>query len=171
MFPSFNRHVIVFPVPEPFASRLEAMRKQYDTFTRQWLPPHITVIPPFEHFITQQEIDAIRVLRVDVVATFAGWGSFQRSRTSVLFLKLDEHTVDAAREQLLQSAPTFRSFADGNSHSHVTVVSRIPNEQFEDVAKVVTAETVEGTFAVDRFMLYRWDDELRRWIALTMPLT
>lgn len=162
-----NRHTIVALVPEPFGSRLAALRHRYDVFTRQWLPPHITIIPPFELFLSRAEVEAVRDFRSETSATFDGWGVFRRSETSVLHLKLRDHKFFEIRDQLVQALPQLAPFKPDEIEAHVTAVSRIPNEQLADVESVVTSEQIEGTFTVDRLMLYRWDDEVRRWIALT----
>jgi len=162
------RYTIAALVPEPFASQLAAMRRKYDIYTRQWLPPHITILPPFEYDLTRDDIDIIREFPVNVSATFDGWAAFRRSLTSVLFLKLRDHAFPELLEGVLRTLPQLGQFRPRDFDGHVTVVSRIPNDAFSQVESTVSKESVEGTFSVDRLMLYRWDDELRRWIAVTM---
>jgi 2'-5' RNA ligase len=163
-----TRYTIATLVPEPYASQLGAMRKEYDVFTRQWLPPHVTIIPPFELDLSRDEIATLREFPVNVSATFDGWSDFRRSTTSVLVLMLRDHKFRDLLENILRTLPKLEPFRPQEFEGHVTVVSRIPNERFDEVATVVTKDAVEGSFTVNKLMLYHWDDVVRQWISLTM---
>lgn len=165
-----DRYTLAALVPEPFAVQLAAMRKQHDIFTRQWLPPHITILPPFEYPLSRDEIATIREFPVNVTATFDGWGAYRRALTSVLYLKTTSANPSFTDvvENVLRTMPQLEMYRPKDFGAHVTVVSRIPNDMFDQVEATVTKETVTGSFTVDRLMLYRWDDEVRRWIAVTM---
>lgn len=164
--PPSRRSVIVALVPEPLRTMLADLRRQYDTFTRQWLPPHITVVPPFDEPLTHDEQQGIKTMPVHVEAALSGWGSFRRDRTSVIFQHLPTKSFDAARAEIVRLAPQLTTFTPADSEYHVTVVSRIPNEQFDEVWKTVTAQPVTGSFMVDRLTVYEWDFDLRRWIEV-----
>lgn len=166
MYPS--RHYIVALVPEPLATQIASLRKQYDTFTRQWLPPHVTIVPPFELFLTSQEIDWLRNFSVQCAATLDQLGAYRRTQSDVLFYQLLNHSFGQVRRDLLQALPRLAPLVEPDPTYHVTVVSRIPHERFDEIEQQVKQHAVQGTFTVERLMLYRWDDFVRRWIAITM---
>ncbi|MBI5405389.1 MAG: 2'-5' RNA ligase family protein [Candidatus Kerfeldbacteria bacterium] len=165
-----DRYTLVALVPEPHAAKLAALRKQHDVFTRQWLPPHITILPPFEYPLTRDEIATIREFPVNVTASFDGWGAYHRAVSSVLYLKTSsaDPSFSDVIDNILRTMPQLEKFRPQDFGAHVTVVSRIPNDQFDAVEAQVATEEISGTFTIDRLMLYRWDDEVRRWIAVTM---
>jgi hypothetical protein len=167
MLDQFNRpsrrYVIVALVPEPLRLTMADLRRRHDLFTRQWLPPHVTVVPPFDEPLTRDEQQAITV-KVEVA--LSGWGLFRRDRTSVIYQQLPVKSFDAVRAEVVRLAPRLATFTPSDSEYHVTVVSRIPNEQFDEVWKTVTAQPVTGSFTIDRLTLYEWDFELRRWIEV-----
>lgn len=161
-----KRYVVAALVPEPLRTKLADLRHQYDRYTRQWLPPHITIIPPFDEPLTRDQQQAIKNIPVNVEAALSGWGSFRRDRTSVIYQLLPAKSFDAVRAEVVRLAPQLTTFTPADSEYHVTVVSRIPNEQFDEVWKTVTAQPLTGSFTVDRLTLYEWDFELRRWIEV-----
>ncbi len=162
-----KRYIVTALLPEPLRGKLAALRRHHDRFTRQWLPPHITIIPPFETILSRDEMQAIQTMPVDVKASFGGWGSFRRDTTSVLFLKIVNDVFGELRTKLLSTLPGLAPYASTDTTFHVTVVSRIPNELFDEVSSVVTKQEIAGDFTVDRLTLYEWDDEYRRWIEVT----
>lgn len=163
------RHIITALVPEPLATSLAAMRRKFDVFTRQWLPPHVTVVPPFESDLFQEEIRAMQALPVDVTATLEGWGEFRRDQTSVIFQKLPATSFDAVRAAAAQAVPRLASSIPHDSEYHVTVASRIPNEVFDEVKAAVTANRISGNFTIAHLTVYEWDFDLRRWIEIPSP--
>jgi 2'-5' RNA ligase len=162
-----HRYTIASLVPDPIGKTIAELRRQYDVFTRQWLPPHVTLVPPFERYLTRGEISSINQLRVDVTADLGRLDAISRDQTSVLFYQLPDGSFDEARQQLLSVVPNLKPYARTDQHYHVTVVNRVPNDQLEAVKQQVGQHSVSGSFHVDRVMLYEWDDEVRRWIALT----
>jgi 2'-5' RNA ligase len=161
------RYTVSALVPDPLAFKISALRRQLDTFTRQWLPPHITIVPPFELDLTREEIQAVKSLPVDVTVALEGWGEFRRDRTSVIFQKLPATSFDAVRSATALGVPRLAVFIPQDSEYHVTIVSRIPNEVFDEVQAKVTAKALTGSFTVNHVTVYEWDDELRRWIEVS----
>ncbi|MFH0829325.1 MAG: 2'-5' RNA ligase family protein [Candidatus Kerfeldbacteria bacterium] len=162
-----NRFTIVALVPEPFASQFAAMRRQYDTFCRQWLPPHVTLVPPFDMFLSRADKQVICELSVQCTASFIGLDAIIRKYTSVLFYKLPDKSFDELRKAIYDAVPTLPAPERDDSSYHVTVASRIPNELLESLKKEVEKHEVKGSFTVDRATLYSWDDYVRQWIEVT----
>lgn len=161
-----KRYTITALVPEPLHTTLADLRRQHDRFTRQWLPPHITLIPPFDYYFSREQLAALKSIPVNVTAELTGWGSFRRDQTSVIFQQLTAGSFDAVRTALGQTISDLIPLTPTDSEYHVTVVSRIPNELFDQVQQSVTANRVSGSFTVDRVHVFEWDDDLRRWIEV-----
>lgn len=162
-----SRYTIVALVPEPYATELNRMRKQYDTFCRQWLPPHVTIVPPFDLALTREEKSRLKQLSIPTKAVFDGWGEFRRKFTSVLFQKLPDHTFDDMKVAIYDAVPALPKTPVEDASYHVTVVSRIPNEAYEPLMTEVTSQDITGEFSVDHVTLYQWDDTVRRWLEVT----
>jgi 2'-5' RNA ligase len=162
-----NRFVIVALVPEPYQEQLGAMRKQYDIFCRQWLPPHVTIVPPFDLDLTRDEKTRLKQISVPTTSSFEGWGAYQRKFTSVLFQKLTDHSFDDLKIAVYDAVPMLPPQPVDDPTYHVTVVSRIPNEQFEPLQAEVSKNEVKGSFTVDTVTVYSWDDNVRQWLEVT----
>lgn len=161
------RYIVVALVPQPFRDTIAQLRREHDSFTRQWLPPHITVIPPFNFPLTRQEINAIRSLKLSETPTFDGYGEIRRPETSILLLELKDHGFQRMQDAVTTAVPALQEFVEQHPHPHVTVVSRIPNDRFEEVQSKATATDIDGSFSIKQLTLYQWDDEVRRWIEVT----
>lgn len=161
-----TRHLLNALVPEPLAAQLAKLRKAHDVFTRQWLPPHVTIIPPFDAFLTQPERRALQSVPAPFTVTLGEWGTFVRATTSVLYLRAESEALPAVREDIAQRVPTVAPFVPTESDFHVTIVSRVPNDQLDEVRAAVGREAVSGSFTIDRLTLFEWDDEVRRWIIV-----
>lgn len=160
------RHTIAALVPEPLASELAALRRQYDTFTRQWLPPHVKIVPPFQLFLSRDEKAFIRTYKCSVPATLNEWGAYPRQYDTVLFLKVADHAFDRVREDVVHAIPKLQPLVPTDPRYHVTVVNRIPNDQFEALSAEVKKHSVNGSFTIDHLDLFEWDDFVRRWIRV-----
>lgn len=162
-----NRYTIAALVPEPYATQLAALRRKHDTFCRQWLPPHVTLVPPFDMFLSRTDKELIREIRASCTAAYEGLGSIVRKYTSVLFYKFPDHSFDPLRTAIYAAVPTLPVPEHQDSSYHVTVASRIPNELLEPLQLEVGKHPVEGSCTVDRATLYAWDDYVRQWIEVT----
>lgn len=163
-----TRYVIVALVPEPFAQPLADLRRKYDSYCRQWLPPHFTIVPPFELFLSRSDQQAIKDYRGSARVELKSWDAYRRMTTSVLYASSNAPELEAMRQELLNAVPALKPFSADVPGYHVTVVNRIPNDQFEEVRKRVVDERpdVQGSFTIDRFTLYEWDHELHHWIEV-----
>lgn len=162
-----NRYTIIALVPEPYAAQLASMRRQYDTFCRQWLPPHATIIPPFDMFLSRADKQLIRELRVSCNPSFGGLDAIVRKYTSVLFYSLPKGCLTPLRTAIYGAVPNLPVPEHNDDSFHVTVASRIPNELLEPLKSEVGKQKVEGSFTLDRATLYSWDDDVRQWIEIT----
>lgn len=160
------RHIIVALIPKPLADELAQLRRQYDTFTRQWLPPHITIVPPFEQFLSSDEKAFIHTYRCNVPVTLGEWGAYPRQYNTVLFLKVADRAFDRVRQDIVHSIPKLKPYVPTDPRYHMTVVNRIPNDQFESLSLEVKKHSVNGSFTIDHLTLYEWDDMVRRWIEI-----
>lgn len=163
-----TRHIITALVPEPLRSELAVLRRRYDTFTRQWLPSHVTIIPPFEQFLTRDERAFIRSYTCNVPVALSEWGAYPRQYNTVLFLKVADHAFDDVRADIVKTIPKLQPFVPTDPRYHVTVVNRIPNDKFEALSVEVKKHSVSASFTIDHLDLFEWDDEVRRWISVTM---
>ncbi len=107
-------------------------------------------------------------LRVSVEAKLGDWGTFERQYTSVLFQSVIG-AFDDVRTALARVVPRLALFVSKDSAHHVTVVSRIPNDQLPVLRDALAPHRVEGSFTLERVTLYRWDDTSRAWVEVTSP--
>ncbi len=162
-----NRYTIDALVPEPYAAQLAALRRQYDTFCRQWLPPHVTLVPPFDMFLSRADKQLIRELRVSCDMTLGGLDAIVRKFTSVLCYSLPDGCLSPLRTAIYEVVPNLPVPEHRDDSFRVTVASRIPNDLLEPLKNEVGKQKVEGSFTIDRATLYSWDDDVRQWIEIT----
>ena len=152
---------VAIALPEPWATQLQDYRASLGDHTAGSIPTHITLVPPVE--LTEAQVGEAEGLLVGAAATtdsfpihLRGTGTF-RPVSPVVFVSLVQgiSQCEALAERVRQgplAVPLQFPF-----HPHVTIAHHRP----EDVMDRAFAELApfDCTFDVERFHLYRHDDE------------
>ena len=152
---------VAIALPEPWATQLQEYRTALGDETAGLIPTHITLVPPVE--LTEGQVSSsVRLLEQAAAAAdsflihLRGTGTF-RPVSPVVFVSLVQgiSQCEALADRIRQgplAVPLQHPY-----HPHVTVAHHRP----EDVMDRAFAElaTFDCTFEVERFHLYRHDDE------------
>lgn len=172
MYPDrdFQRYTISALIPEPWASEFLGWRKEYDRWSNSWLPPHITIIPPFQAAVPPSILAEIERTPLTIPVSFGKWGSYDRPNSHVIWVDPGQEGPKAARKQLLDAYPEFQKYlrdpADGERY-HVTIVNRVPDSDFTRIFSELQQKKVEGTFEIPQLTVFVWDRLTSRWLYNT----
>jgi 2'-5' RNA ligase len=147
---------VSIPVPSPHAQELTAWRDTFGDPFAHAIPPHITLLPPFE--LTADELDAARG---HLETTAAGTAPFDvhlrgtatfRPVSPVVFIQLARGISECELLQAsIRTGPLTAEIAFP-FHPHVTVAHHV-DEAALDRAELVLRDW-EATFTVKGFSLY-----------------
>jgi len=160
----YPRYVINALIPDPLAEPLDMMRKRLDRWSTQWLPPHITIIPPFNADLTDGQRHQIVSHPFPFELSLTSVGRFRHSRTGVVWYGVEAPDLKIRIEELFQTMPWLKPFADQRpGQTHITVASRVPHHEMNYVETAAAAAHLTGNAAVERLSLFRWDEAAHRW--------
>jgi len=159
-----RRLLVVLPVPEPVASKIDGLRQALGDSTIDGIGPHVTLVPPvnvrddaFEDarsLISAAAAQPRVVSRLGPVATFA-------PTNPVLYLQVAEASaIGSLRDQIFRpplSRPLSHEFVP-----HVTLNPSASDAQIEHVPNVTSFEEFV-TFATVELLEEQTDDDGRRW--------
>lgn len=171
--PRLQRYTIIAKIPEPWATQLNDLRKQFDRWSRQWLPPHITIIPPFETDLPVSSLRAVSDLEIPIDINFKGWGSYRHPGFNVIWLDPGTDSPAKAQTRMLNQLPMFRDYLvnpryapPGDRKFHITIASRVPDAELENTWSELSKIEVTGTLTIPGMKAYAWDAQLRRWLEV-----
>lgn len=166
-----DRFVIVALVPEPWATDVNNLRREYDQWSRQWLPPHITIVPPFSGELGEHTIRDLEAFEANIPVNLQGWGAFHHERSNVLWLEAGEKGTHDIRRRLTEVLPDLATMFthpaidwNGPASHHVTVANRIPHDTFGKVESELKKIDLSGEFTIPRLTVFRWDAMTGRWL-------
>lgn len=165
------RYVIAALIPEPWATDIQKLRLEHDRWSRQWLPAHITIAPPFHARFFGDTIRNIEEAALPVAVTFQGWGSFPHEKSTTLWIETGAAGTAEIRSKLIQIVPELSQmqtdppidWTQAASH-HVTVVNHIPNEEAAKIEPEIRKIDIDGNFTIPHLTVFRWDPQLGQWL-------
>ncbi len=144
---------------------------QYDHWSKQWLPPHITIVAPFSSDLSEAAIQAIESMEVNIPVKLQGWGAFTHERSNVLWLETGEQGTKDVRAKLARQIPEIvaaemRPPVDWTAPAshHVTVANRIPHEEFAKLQAELKKIDISGEFTIPHLRVFVWDVLTGRWL-------
>lgn len=172
-----QRFTIAALIPDPWAKDIQDLRRQYDKWSRQWLPPHITIAPPFNAELSAGTIADIENIDANIAVNFQGWGKFSHERSNVLWLETGENGTKDIRSLLARTLPDLVAtattppidWAAPASH-HVTVVNRVPHEELAKLEADLRKIDITGDFTIPHLRVFQWDAVTGRWL-FARPVT
>ncbi len=170
-----RRYCIVALVPEPWAKDIDELRTQHDKWTRQWLPPHITIVAPFYASLSREAVRAIEEAPVDIKVRLGGWGIFPHDRSDTLWIEAGDMSTKDAPARLAAAVPELTQvmtqppidWTKPSSH-HVTVVNRVPKEVTPTLEPELRKIDIEGEFHVPHLTVFSWDSRIGQWLRARM---
>ncbi len=169
------RYVIVALIPEPWATDVQKLRLEHDKWSRQWLPAHITVAPPFHARFTGDTLRNIEAASLPITVTFQGWGSFVHDKSTTLWIEAGAASTADIRQRLTAAVPELAQmmtdppidWTQPASH-HITIVNHIPNEVVPTIEPEIRKVDIEGNFTVSHLTVFRWDPRVGQWLRARM---
>ncbi|MBI2984327.1 MAG: 2'-5' RNA ligase family protein [Candidatus Kerfeldbacteria bacterium] len=165
------RYTIAALVPDPWAAEIHALRRQFDRWSRQWLPPHLTIVPPVSADISLPMVVEIETFPADIAVNWQGWGAFHHERSNVIWLHAGQGVTDHLRPKLVSAIPSLAATAtippvdwQGPAAYHVTVVNRVPHDVFAELDQELRKRTVAGQFVIPWLTVFQWDELTNRWL-------
>ncbi|PRY13440.1 2'-5' RNA ligase family protein [Kineococcus rhizosphaerae] len=147
---------VSIPVPDPHAAELTAWREEFGDPLARSIPPHITLLPPFE--LACADLDAARE---HLEATAAAGAPFDvhlrgtatfRPVSPVVFVQLVRGISECELLQAAIRTGPLRADLNFPFHPHVTVAHDVAEPSL-DRAELVLRDW-EATFTVKGFSLY-----------------
>lgn len=170
-----QRYIIVAVLPEPWAKEFDSLRRKYDRWSKQWLPPHVTIIPPFEVAGNEDRLRSIESLTVDLAIEFQGWGHFTHANANVIWHNPGQPRPSDVRKLILREQPWLEQvhpsldpyplFSE-KPHFHITVASHVPDHNCDAIWTEIKNIDLEGSFVIPRLTVFQWDAQHRRWVRL-----
>ncbi len=161
----FPRYVVNALVPDPLGADLEMLRKRLDRWSNQWLPPHLTIVPPFNADLTDGQRHQIAAHAFPLEMELMEVGTFRQRHTSTVWYGVKARGLIARMNEFYADMPWLKPFADQRPiQPHVTVASRIPHHELTYVETAASAAKVVGEAKIERLSLFRWDDAAGRWV-------
>ena len=165
------RYVLAALVPDPWASDIQKLRLEHDKWSRQWLPAHITIVPPFHARFFGDVIRKIEEAAVPISVTLQGWGSFPHEKSTTLWIEAGAAATADVRTKIAKLVPEVAQLMtdppiDWNAPAshHITVVNHIPNEAVPPIETEMRKFDFDGTFTIPHVTLFRWDPVLGQWL-------
>lgn len=165
------RYVIAALIPNPWASDIQKLRLEHDQWSRQWLPAHITIVPPFHARFFGDVIRNIEEAAIPVSVSFQGWGSFGHDRTTTLWIETGAAGAADVRTKLAKLVPELTrvmtdppiDWTQPASH-HVTIVNHVPNDQVKTLEPEIRKIDIDGNFTIPHLTVFRWDPSVGQWL-------
>jgi 2'-5' RNA ligase len=168
-------HVIgvAVPIPDPWRQELADARKLFGDPMAEWIPPHITLLPPTtvdDSIFDQAEshLAAVASTHASFAMHLRGTGSF-RPVSPVVFVAVAAGISGCeALEQRVRSGPLERPL-HFPYHPHVTVAHDLPEAALQRAYDELA--DYEARFTIGSFQLYEHGDD-GVWRSLReFPLT
>ncbi len=148
------RYGIAGLVPRPWSTAVEAIRSGCDIWSKVWLPPHITVVRPFDAELLPNVIDRIHRRTVHLRVTLQGWGSFRRPDSNVIWLDPGQKEGQQVQGVALEILRAAGHVLPAEGTFHITAVNHIPDAYFGDTWDLVTVRSVTGSFVIRRLRVF-----------------
>jgi len=152
---------VVIDVPEPWCSRLAAVRAGVGDPVADTVPPHLTLLPPTQ--VADQHLETVRLHLAEVAAEhppfelhLRGSGTF-RPISGVVFVTVARGIAECEVIQSRLRLPPLARELDYPYHPHVTVAHDIDAAGLD--AAYDALATFEARFTVDRFTLYQHHEQ------------
>ena len=135
-----NRFFVGIELPEPIGNLINRWRAQWYPHGLQTVPPHVTVVPPFQANPDDkhlwQEITQPLVLSDNLTVHLCNFGAFFHS-TCVFYVRVEDspsleqvhHRLEARIAEVL---PTF-NISQRPFHPHVTIANRLKPHQLHQI--------------------------------------
>ena len=165
------RFLIVAKLPEPLAGRVEEEIQRYDRWSKRHLPPHMTIIPPFDTVLPKQTINEIIQFRCELPISFHGWGFFNNPNDNVAFLHPGRKECERVRQEILTAIPSLNPFARSREpdaendvpNYHITIAWKIPDADRSSRDSILLQAPLEGSCTISHLTMYRWNDGDNYW--------
>lgn len=152
---------VVIDVPEPWCSRLAAVRSGVGDPVADIVPPHITLLPPTQ--VADQHLDMVRLHLAQIAAEhpsfelhLRGSGTF-RPVSDVVFVTVARGIAECEVIQSQLRLPPLARELDYPYHPHVTVAHDVDDVAMDSAYDALA--TFEARFTVDRFTLYQHHEQ------------
>lgn len=150
---------MVAVLPEPFCRQLVQLRKQYDQWSINSLPPHITMIRPLRALPeTLRRRNASLEYPFRIV--FQDWQAFRNPDANVVWLDPGQEEPRRVAEKLHTDYPELneldnRRYMPGKDHIyHITVANHIPDTMFKSVWEKLRHEPISGECMIKQLSVY-----------------
>lgn len=163
-----QEYVIIAILPEPFRTQLMQLRKAYDRWTTNALPPHITIIRPLRALpaTLQQSVSS---LNYPFHITFQDWQAFHNPGAHVIWIDPGQEEPRRVAQELNQDFPELQAFDNGSympgkKHIyHVTVASHVPDDDFKSVWENLHQQRISGSCDIEQLSVYVRDLPEGHW--------
>ncbi len=170
--PMAYQTIVVGLVPDEFARDVLALRRAFRAKFPQLrlidskIPPHITVVEPVAHLLTDEDLERIDGRPVDRgTVTVAGYGAFANRGGNVLYLKCECAGLMRARQDILGMFPPLISLVSASPTFHVTIARPVPHTLLVSALDFLKKSlTPDGTrFTIAKLAVYQRQTPTAPW--------
>lgn len=153
-----HEFLIVALVPEPLCSVVETLRRRYDRWSSQPLPPHITMIRPLRS-VPERLRQRASQLDYPFTITLQGWYGFRNPGQNVVWLDPGQDEPCRVVGQISGDFPELSHLDNGRYQPgrppvyHITVANHIPDADFPSVMAQLRRHEVPGTVTLQQLKL------------------
>ncbi len=153
-------HVIVALIPDDWVAPFTNLRQQHDRWSDHWLPPHITVLRPFQRDLSDAIVNVIQREPIDLNVVLGDAGTFRNDGRNTIWIDPGQADRERVTHRALNIVRRDRDVSVDvcASHFHITVVDRVPEHLTSDVLSRVQARRPTGAFCINRLKVYRKGD-------------
>lgn len=148
------RYVIVGLLPNPLQQQVAKLQQRYE-FKKQPLPPHITIIPPFQlpGFQTHASIlQKVRFAPVEVVV--GGAAAFRRTDANIVYLQVASPGIRMIIDDCKDAIPILAKVVPKIILLHITIAKGVPDVDLDRVLRELKEEQRRATFTLEKLTLF-----------------
>ncbi len=164
-----TKYVIVFLLPEILTKRILALRKNFQPNADPSLPPHITIIRPF-NLGAEQQAALQEIARLEVVNSAVKYGGantfMSGDQENVVYLGCEGKTLQTAQDAVCRVLPKLSPFQDETSTFHITVARNVLGESLDQLLTELTTSDFKGNFIPRQLSVYCKNSGDRGWRTL-----
>jgi 2'-5' RNA ligase len=148
------RYVIVGLLPDQMQKQIAELQQRYE-FRKQTLPPHITIIPPFQLPGFQTRASILQKVKFSPVQVVVGHvAAFRRPDANIVYLQVASPGILMVIDICKDAIPALTQVVPRRIQLHITIAKGVPDADLDRILSELKEEQHRDTFTLEKLTLF-----------------